>query len=155
MSTRNDRHPQDRHTSPSVAGAAAPQTVKAGAGIAIVQSIAVICFGLFLAAQDFLDGDDPSLESTGAAAQWVGVGSAIFILIVFGFVIAAAIAMTRGHKWGRGAIVLIEFILAASSFQMMSGGAIVLGIVTLVSALGTLYFLLLAPASSRWFATHF
>ena len=100
-------------------------------------------------------GGDSSLESTGAAARWVGVGSAVFIFIVFGFVIAASIAMSRGHKWGRGAVVLIEIILAACSFQMMSGGAVALGIVTLVTTLAALYLLMFAPASTKWFAARF
>ena len=136
------------------AGGAAPKTVRWAAAIAIVQSIAVICFGIFLAAQDFMGGDS-SLESTGAAARWVGVGSAVFIFIVFGFVIAASIAMSRGHKWGRGAVVLIEIILAACSFQMMSGGAVALGIVTLVTTLAALYLLMFAPAPTKWFAARF
>ena len=36
---------------------------------------------------------------------------------------------------GKGTVVLVEFILAASAFQMFSGGSSVLGTITLLSAI--------------------
>ena len=63
--------------------------------------------------------------------------------------------MIKGLRWGRGAIVLVQFILAASSFQMMSGGAMLLGIATLISTLLALYLIFFAPASSEWFKLNY
>ena len=63
--------------------------------------------------------------------------------------------MLRGKRWGRGAIVLVQFILAASSFQMMSGGSILLGIVTLASAVLTLFLIFVVKSSGEWFALNY
>lgn len=128
----------------------APQTIVIAAAIAIVQSLAAIGFGLFLVYKDLVDGKAPDVLSDASSSQWVGTGTAVFITLVFGFVIAASIGLLKGARWGRGAIVLVQFILAASSFQMMSGGAIALGIAVLFSALAVLYLLLVAPASVQW-----
>lgn len=133
----------------------APQAVYIAAGIAILESFAAIGFGLFLAYRNLTGAENDSMVSTGAAAQWVGVGTAVFILICFGFVIAGALAMLRGARWGRGAVVLLQFILAASSFQMMAGGAVPLGIAVLASAVIALVLLMFVPASVQWAASHY
>lgn len=133
----------------------APQPVLIGAGIAVVQAIAVIIFGIVLIIRDVTDAKNESMVSDAAASGWVGTGTAIFLFIVFGFVIFGAVAMIKGKRWGRGAIVLVQFILAASSFQMMSGGAIALGVLVLLSAAVTLWLLMLVPASTQWAASHY
>lgn len=133
----------------------APQPVLIGAGIAVVQAIAVIIFGIVLIIRDVTGAKNESMVSDAAASGWVGTGTAIFLFIVFGFVIFGAVAMIKGKRWGRGAIVLVQFILAASSFQMMSGGAIALGVLVLLSAAVTLWLLMLVPASTQWAASHY
>ena len=87
--------------------------------------------------------------------EWVGTGTAIFIFIIFGFVIASAIAMIKGQRWGRGAIMLVEFILAASSFQMFIGGSPGLGAVTLASALSVIFLMLFMANSAHWFSMNY
>lgn len=144
-----------RNSANRAGGLGAPATVRLGAGIGIVQSIAVIIFGIFLIVHEVTHPENPSLVSETAATDYLGLGTAIFIFIVFGFVIVSAIAMTRGRKWGRGAVLLVQFILAASSFQMFSGGAIALGIATLVSALAGIYLLMVNPISQEWFQQNF
>lgn len=76
-----------------------------------------------------------SLESASAATDFVGIGTAVFLLIVFGFVAFHAARTLAGQPSGRGAIVLIEAILLGVAVYMFSGGAVLLGIVTLISAL--------------------
>lgn len=63
--------------------------------------------------------------------------------------------MLRGKRWGRGAVVLLQFILAASSFQMMSAGATGLGVVVLVAACVTLSRVMFAKSSVEWAASHY
>ncbi len=133
----------------------APQPVRLAAGIAIVQSLAAIAFGIFLIVRTAEGAENASMVFDASTPAWVGVGTAVFIFICFGFVIAGSWAMVKGAKWGRGAIVLLQFILAASSFQMMSGGALALGLVTLVSAIVTIALLMFIPASVQWAASHF
>ncbi len=133
----------------------APQPVYIAAAIAIVQSLVVIVFGLFLAYRTVSGADNSSMVFDAATPGWVGVGTAIFLLISFGFVIAGSVAMLHGRRWGRGAVVLLELILAASSFQMMSGGALLLGLVVLFSALAALVLVLFVPSSVNWAAAQF
>ncbi len=95
------------------------------------------------------------MVSEAGALKFVGLGTAIFIFIVFGFVIIGSLAFVKGKRWGRGAVVLVEFILAASAFQMFSGGSSVLGTITLLSAIAALYFLMFVPASSQWAEANF
>ena len=78
---------------------------------------------------------DSSIESQSGAADYVGVGTALFILVVFGFVAYTAVRLLRGAAVGSGAIVLVELILAAVAFYMFGGGARLLGAATLISAI--------------------
>ena len=74
---------------------------------------------------------------------------------MFGFVILASWAFVKGKRWGRGAIVLVEFILGAIAFQMFSGGSAALGAVTLASAALVLYLLMVRPEAAQWAESHF
>ena len=133
----------------------APQSIVVATGIAVVQSLAVIAFGIFLIVREILGAENPSMTSESGAGGFVGLGTALFIFIVFGFVIVGAWALLKGKRWGRGAIVLVEFILAASSFQMLGGGAVLLGALVLLSAGAVLVLLLFVSASSEWSARNF
>ena len=133
----------------------APRSVLVAAGIAIVQSVAVMAFGLFLIVRELSGAENASMVSESGSLKFVGLGTAIFIFIVFGFVIIGSLAFVKGKRWGRGAVVLVEFILAASAFQMFSGGSPVLGTITLLSAIAALYLLMFVPASSQWAEANF
>src|SRR5699024_2296397 len=111
--------------------------------------------GLFLMVRDLMGAVNDSMVTSTSTASHEGTGTAIFIFIIFGFVIASSWSMLRGKRWGRGAIVLVQFILAASSFQMMSGGSILLGIVTLASAVLTLFLIFVVKSSGEWFALNY
>lgn len=128
-----------------------PPAVLLGAAIAIIQSIVVIVFGCFLIYRELIQAENQSMVSDSSAANFVGTGTAIFIFIIFGYIIVSSILMVKGKRWGKGGIILVQFILAFSSFQMMSGGAVALGVATLLSALICLYCLMFVPASQQWF----
>ncbi|GEB97563.1 hypothetical protein ACTXN7_03445 [Corynebacterium flavescens] len=145
----------DPVNSPEKNAERAPQPIVIATAISVVQSLAVIAFGIFLIVRELMGKENPSMISESSAGGFVGVGTALFIFVVFGFVIAGSWALLKGKRWGRGAIVLVEFILAASSFQMLSGGAVVLGAVVLVSAVAVLGLLLFVPASAQWSARNF
>ena len=63
----------------------APRPVLLAAGIAVVQSIAVIIFGIFLIVREMSGADNASMVSDSGASPFVGLGTAIFLFIVFGF----------------------------------------------------------------------
>lgn len=130
-----------------------PATVKFASLIAIVQSTIALIFAGFLIWREIIDAENPSVASDAATANWIGAGTAGFIIIVFGTIVAAAVSQYRGKRWGRGPIVLLQVILAASSFQMMSGGAVFFGIFILASALIAL-MMVFHPQSNSWMELH-
>lgn len=136
-------------------GPTPPPSIRYAAILASVQSLVAIAFGVFLMVRDFMGAENSSMVTSTSTASHVGTGTAVFIFIIFGFVIASSWAMMHAKRWGRGAIVLVEFILAASSFQMMIGGAILLGIVTLASAALSLFLIFGVKSSGEWFALNY
>ncbi|WP_231913476.1 hypothetical protein [Corynebacterium renale] len=114
-----------------------PTSMKIGAGIAIVQSLVVIAYAILLIVRQFLGYEDQSIVNEGENNMaWVGTGTAAFMLIIFGFVTFAAITLIRGkHHWGRGPIAILQMLLLPMSFQMFQGGAVLLAIVTALSAI--------------------
>ncbi|HIX78469.1 MAG TPA: hypothetical protein H9978_00675 [Candidatus Corynebacterium faecipullorum] len=151
----NKKQKQSSTTPARTAGGRAPGAVIAAAGIAVLQSIAVIIFGIFLIVRELTGAENDSMVSDSGAAGFVGLGTAIFVFIVFGFVIVASWAFVKGKRWGRGAIVLVEFILGAIAFQMFSGGSAALGAVTLASAAVVLFLLMMRPEAAQWAESHF
>ena len=151
----NKKQKQSSTTPARTAGGRAPGAVIAAAGIAVLQSIAVIIFGIFLIVRELTGAENDSMVSDSGAAGFVGLGTAIFVFIVFGFVIVASWAFVKGKRWGLGAIVLVEFILGAIAFQMFSGGSAALGAVTLASAAVVLFLLMMRPEAAQWAESHF
>ncbi|HAT1326797.1 TPA: hypothetical protein I8V95_002277, partial [Corynebacterium striatum] len=78
----------------------APLSVLVAAGIAIVQSVAVMAFGIFLIVRELRGAENASMVSEAGALKFVGLGTAIFIFIVFGFVIIGSLAFVKGKRWG-------------------------------------------------------
>ena len=153
--TRGQAQPQAQSQEKGGSSAGAPRSVLLSAGIAVAQSIAVIVFGIFLIVREVTGAENSSMVSDSGAKGFVGLGTAIFLFIVFGFVIVGSWAFVKGKRWGRGAIVLVEFILAAIAFQMFSGGSPILGSVTLASAAVVLYLLMAVPETARWAERNF
>ena len=149
----NKKQKQSSTTPDQTEGGRPPGTVVAAAGIAALQSIAVIIFGIFLIVRELTGAENDSMVSDSGATGFVGLGTAIFIFIVFGIV--ASWAFVKGKRWGRGAIVLVEFILGAIAFQMFSGGSAALGAVTLASAALVLYLLMVRPEAAQWAESNF
>lgn len=147
---RQDREAEATRTR-ELKGTSAPGPVKLVALIAVVQSLIVIGFGVFLIYRFAIHADNPNMVSESTNADFVNIGTAIFIFIIFGFVILGSIAMLRGKRWGAGAIALVNAIFVPSSFEMMSGGSVALGVAALVSALIVLYILFLMPVAKQWF----
>lgn len=117
------------------AALAVPAVVKFGAAVVLAQCLALFGYSIWLIVTNLRGTASSSLESASAATDFVGIGTAVFLLIVFGFVAYHAASTVAGQPSGRGAIVLIEAILLGVAFYMFTGGAVLLGAVTLVSAL--------------------
>lgn len=117
----------------------------------LAQCAAVFIYAIALIVADVRGVSDASLESESSATGFVGAGTAAFLIIVFGFIAFVSARTAAGRPTGRGAVVLIEAILLGVAFYMFSGGAIALGVVTLISAAAVL-FTIFHPASVRYAA---
>lgn len=121
--------------------------------IAIVQSLMGLGYAVFLLIRQFSGHEDPSLVITGdsGTAHYVGLGTAIFLFIVFGAVVAGGFFLIRGHLWGRGPVVVLEMILVLISFYMFRGGMPLFGAATMISA-GASLALMFSKPSVDWAA---
>ncbi|MCF4006087.1 hypothetical protein L1O03_02700 [Corynebacterium uropygiale] len=121
----------------------------------MVQCVLGLAYAVLLLARQALGYRDPSLISTeGSTGQWVGAGTGIFLLLVFGVVLWGAIRMNRGFRWGRGPVAMLEMIFLPIAYYMFSGHAWVLGTVTGLSAIVALV-LLFHPTSVKWVAERY
>lgn len=122
--------------------------------IAILQSLVGLGYAGLLVYREIIGAEDPSLVSEGDNASWVGYGTAIFFAVIFGAVLIGAIMMMLGKKWGRGPVAMLNIMLLPIAYYMFSGGAVLFGIVTLISAVLALV-MLFNPRSAAWSAaTH-
>lgn len=130
-----------------------PSVTKWASVIAIVQSLLGLAYAVFLVIRQFSGKEDPSLVITGdsGTAHYVGLGTAIFLFIVFGAVVAGGIFLIRGHLWGRGPVVVLEMMLVLISFYMFRGGMVIFGAATIISAGASLAFMF-SKSSVDWAA---
>ncbi|MCS4535829.1 hypothetical protein [Corynebacterium sp. HS2168-gen11] len=124
-----------------------PTPVLAAVGIAAVQSLLGIAYALVLIVRELRGYRDPALvyEST-QAHTFVGYGSAIFFLIVFGTVLIGGWLLTKGHRWGRGPIIMLEMILALNTYFMIGAGQYFLAAIVGFSAVAALALMFSPPA---------
>lgn len=116
------------------ASAVVPPIMRFGAVVVLVQCLAMFVYAGSLLVAQVRGVQDSSLESDSAATHFVPLGTAVFLLIIFGFVAFVAIRTLQGRPRSTGAIVLIQAILIGVAFYMVTGGAVALGIVTGISA---------------------
>lgn len=120
-----------------------------------MQSVIGLGFALFLVLRSITGAPEESIVyETDTAVTSVGIGTAIFFIIVFGTVIAGAIMMMRGKCWGRGPVIMLEILLLPIGFYMISGHALLLAVATCASAIATLVYLF-SPRSLDWAARNY
>lgn len=110
---------------------AAPRSVLIGAWIAVVECVIGLGYGVFLLIRDFQGYEDPGAVISG----W---GTALWFFFIFGAVLTGAVFLLRGNRWGRGPIVMLNLCLAGVAFYMFTSGAISLGLITAIFAIGAL-----------------
>ncbi|MGV0395930.1 hypothetical protein ACUY3K_07485 [Corynebacterium uberis] len=136
----------------------APAAVKYAAALAAVHSVLGLAYAVLLLYRQFTGADDPSLVSEKPGqTSWVGLGTAVFFIIVFGAVLAAAVVLLRSThpgRWPRGPIVILELILLPIAVAMIKGGAWPAGIATGISAAASLALMFSKPALDWATATY-
>ena len=131
-----------------------PAAIRWACIIAIVQSMIVLAFATFLVYRDLTGAEETSLVSEGDTIGWVGTGTAIFLYLVFAVVIAGAISLMRGHRFGRGPVAMWELILLPMSFYMFQAGQPLAGAVAGASAIAALV-MLFNRRSLEWTAENY
>ncbi|QXA54207.1 hypothetical protein CFREN_02680 [Corynebacterium freneyi] len=126
---------------------AAPRSVIVGAWIAVVECVMGMGYGVFLLIRDLRGFEDPGAVISG----W---GTALWFFFVFGAVLAGAVFLLRGKRWGRGPIVMLNLCLAGVALYMFTSGAISLGLVTALFAGGALACMF-NPKAVDWAATSY
>ena len=146
----------DASVSSSAAQVPAPTVLRIGAFTTVLQSLVAFAAAFWLIYRDLqtLGEESPSLETTAPAADWIGTGTAVFIFFVFGTTFLGGLSLLRGRHWGRGPIVLLEFLLVFVAFYMFSGGAVLAGVVTAISVVLVLMGMF-HRSSVEWFATSY
>src|SRR5699024_7589405 len=109
----------------------APRSVLAGAWIAVVECVIGLGYGAFLMIRDFQGYEDPGAVISG----W---GTALWFFFIFGAVLTGAVFLLRGLRWGRRPSRMLTLCLAGVAFSMFTSGAITLGLITAIFALGAL-----------------
>ncbi|MEJ6019097.1 hypothetical protein [Corynebacterium sp. H113] len=119
-------------TASSHVSMSAPRSVMAGAWIAVVESTLGIGYGIFLAVRDMMGFEDRD-------AVISGIGTALWFFIVFGAVLAGAIMLIRGHRWGRGPIIMLNLCLLGVAYYMFKSDAYTLAVPVVIAAIAALY----------------
>ncbi len=129
-----------------------PNTVRWGGIIGIVQSCIGILYAGILIFRELTGRHDASIVYEAEDANtWVGFGTAVFFIIVFGTVLAGGINMIRGRKWGRGPIVMLNIILLPIAYTIFTAGQPVWAVLVGLSAIACLAMLFHAR-SVHWAA---
>ncbi|MDK6494192.1 MULTISPECIES: hypothetical protein [Corynebacterium] len=131
---RNQSHapvPNDPEQQP-FADAEVPPLMRFGAMVVLVQCLAIFVYVVTLIRDQFL-ATEHTLESDSPVAGYVNIGTAVFLLIIFGYIAFVSVETLRGRPRATGAVVLIEAILGGVAIYMFRGGAVTLGVATLIS----------------------
>lgn len=127
-----------------------PAPVRWAAIVSLAQSLIGIGYALLLIVRQISGERDESIVSESPNASWVGLGTAVFFLIIFGTVLAGGIAVLRARgRWGRGPVIMLNLILLPISLSMCGAGAWPLGIATGLSALAVLG-MMFSPRAVDW-----
>ena len=130
-----------------------PAVVRWAAIIAIIQSAIGLGFAIILIVREAAGQTDPNLVYESAHAnRWVGYGTAVFFIIIFGAVAAGAMMMFTAR--GRGPVIMLELFLLVAATYMFNAQQYLLALATAASALLGLG-LLFNPRAISWAAQHY
>lgn len=112
-----------------------PAPVKYAGYLAMVQSLVGLGYAAILIYREIIGERDASIVTdTDTRAGLIGYGTAIYFIIIFGAILAGAISMNAGRRWGRGPVAMLEMFLLVVAYYMWSAGQPVWAGVTAVSA---------------------
>lgn len=129
---------------------ALPQTVKGAGYLAIAQSVIGLGYAALLVIREFLGDRNPGVVTdTDTRATMLGYGTAAYFIVIFGAVLAGALSMNAGRRWGRGPVAMLEMFLLVVGYYMFTAGQPVWATIVAASGLAGLV-LLFHPKSLEW-----
>ncbi|MDN8579767.1 hypothetical protein [Corynebacterium bovis] len=157
---RSQRSPRRTPTGPEGTAPqeppAPPLPVKAAGWMALVEGVVGLLFAVYLViaqASGFHD-DNVQIAGAGSEAWGYGYGTAIWFIVIGGFVAAAGWALARGRRWGRAPVTMVHVILLLIAYYMVKSSRWDLAVPTAVIAVAGLA-LLFNPVSVEWAARRF
>lgn len=112
-----------------------PTPVKYAGYLAMLQSFIGLGYAAILIYREIIGERDASIVTdTDTRAGLIGYGTAIYFIIIFGAILAGAISMNSGRRWGRGPVAMLEMFLLVVAYYMWSAGQPVWAGLTAVSA---------------------
>ncbi|WP_445227869.1 hypothetical protein [Corynebacterium sp. H130] len=116
-----------------------PAPVKYAGYLAMLQSLIGLGYAAILIYREIVGHRDPSIVTdTDTRAGLIGYGTAIYFIIIFGAILAGALSMNAGNRWGRGPVVMLELFLLVVAYYMWTAGQPVWAGLTAVSAVAGL-----------------
>ncbi|MBF6327137.1 hypothetical protein IU452_01250 [Nocardia transvalensis] len=119
----------------------APGTVRGAGAVAALEGLVGVIIAIVLVAQG-TRGNETATQAYGTAA---------YFAILAGAVLAAGVALFRGHRWGRAIVVLAQVLLLPVAWYMFSSHRPELAVPVGLAAVVTLV-LIFSPPSNRWMA---
>lgn len=116
-----------------------PAPVKYAGYLAIAQSLVGLGYAGLLIFREIVGERDASIVTdTDTRAGLIGYGTAVYFIIIFGAVLAGALSMNAGRRWGRGPVAMLEMFLLVVAYYMWSAGQPAWAGITAVSAVAGL-----------------
>jgi len=98
-----------------------------------------LAFALILLFRQITGRTDASIVyESDSANSWVGLGTAVFFIIIFGTVLLGAVFMAKAHRWGRGPVVFQQLMLLLISYYVFTGGQTIAAVCLALSAIAAL-----------------
>ncbi|MFC5938238.1 hypothetical protein ACFPVT_02300 [Corynebacterium choanae] len=129
-----------------------PAPVRIAGQIAVGESLVVMIYALVLIVRDVLGYRDPAaVFASGyeSRAAWLGIGTAICLLIMFGAVAWAGWAYWHGKRIGRGLVFFANILFLPVAYYIAQAGAWIPAIIVGLIAVITIG-LLVHPAAVGW-----
>lgn len=154
--SREDVQPaHDRQQDAREAELTFPSTVKWAGYVGLIEGAVGLIAAIVMVIQTARGQGDGDAKVEGVLASWgSGYGTALWFVIIFGAVAAAGWALTRGKRWGRAPVAMLNMLLLPVAWYMFSSSRPDLGIPTLLVSLVGLG-LIFDPAAVSWAASRY
>lgn len=132
-----------------------PSTVKWAGYVGLIEGAVGLIAAIVMVIQTARGHGDGDAKVEGVLASWgSGYGTALWFVIIFGAVAAAGWALTRGKRWGRAPVAMLNMLLLPVAWYMFSSSRPDLGTPTLLVSLVGLG-LIFNPAAVSWAASRY